>query len=127
MNISLLDHFVLTTEHPKECLRFYTEILGMELRQENGRYAFFFGASMINIHMRPAEFLPAAAHPCTGALDLCFVVDEPIEVIMQELHAKEIIPETGIVERHGARGSMRSIYLRDPDGNLVELCSYTEK
>ena len=70
MNISLLDHFVLTTEHPKECLRFYTEILGMELRQE-------IGASKINIHMRPAEFLPAAEHPCTGTLDLCFLIHAP--------------------------------------------------
>ena len=68
MEISRLDHFVLTTARLEECLRFYTEILGMELRQENGRYAFFFGASKINIHMRPAEFLPAAAHPCMGLL-----------------------------------------------------------
>ena len=125
MNISHLDHFVLTTAHLEECLHFYRDILGMELRHENGRYALFFGTSKINIHTRPAEFLPAAAKPATGALDLCFAVDMPIEEIAQELRTKGVVPETGIVTRHGARGAMQSIYLSDPDGNLIELCSYT--
>ena len=126
MEISRLDHFVLTTAHLEECLRFYTDILGMELRRENGRYALFFGAAKINIHTRPAEFLPAAKDPRPGALDLCFVVRSPIEVVMRELQARGISPETGIVPRHGAGGAMRSIYLRDPDGNLVELCIYAD-
>lgn len=124
MEISRLDHFVLTTARLEECLRFYTDILGMELRRENGRYALFFGAAKINIHTRPAEFLPAAKDPRPGALDLCFVVRSPIEVVLRELQARGISPETGIVPRYGAGGAMRSIYLRDPDGNLVELCSY---
>lgn len=66
MEISRLDHFVLTTARLEECLRFYTDILGMELRRENGRYALFFGAAKINIHTRPAEFLPAAKDPRPG-------------------------------------------------------------
>ena len=124
MNISHLDHLVLTTAHLEECLHFYRDLLGMELRHENGRYALFFGTSKINIHTRPAEFLPAAANPAAGTLDLCFAVDAPIEEIAQELRAKGIVPETDIVTRHGACGAMQSIYLRDPDGNLIELCSY---
>ncbi|BEU88185.1 VOC family protein [Selenomonas sp. TAMA-11512] len=124
MEISHLDHFVLTTAHLEKCLHFYTDILGMELRHENGRYALFFGKSKINIHTRPAEFLPAAENPETGALDLCFAVQTPIEAVMRNLRDKGVVPETGIVPRRGARGPMQSVYLRDPDGNLIELCSY---
>ena len=124
MNISHLDHLVLTTAHLEECLHFYRDILGIELRHENGRYALFFGTSKINIHTHPAEFLPAAANPAAGALDLCFAVNAPIAAVAQELRAKGIVPETWIVTRSGARGPMQSIYLRDPDGNLIELCSY---
>lgn len=122
--IKRLDHFVLTTARLDECLHFYADVLGMRVSHENGRYALFFGRQKINIHTRPAEFLPAAACPQSGALDLCFVVDGPIEEARRMLRARGIVPETEIVKRRGALGDMRSIYLRDPDGNLVELCSY---
>ncbi len=124
INIERLDHFVLTTAHPEACLHFYADILGMRVSRENGRCALFFGRQKINIHTRPAEFLPAARCPQPGALDLCFVVDGPIEAVRRTLHARGALPETEIVKRRGALGDMRSIYLRDPDGNLVELCCY---
>ena len=79
MKLDRLDHFVLTTSHFAECLHFYRDVLGMEVREQQGRYALFFGApeapQKINIHRVPAEFLPAAAHPVSGSLDLCFLAD----------------------------------------------------
>ena len=124
MKIAGLDHLVLTTDNLEACLKFYEEVLGMEVRQTGNRYALRFGKSKINIHTKPAEFLPAAENPQSGSLDICFVVDEPIEEVYQELVAKGVTLETGIVERNGALGAMKSIYLRDPDGNLIELCKY---
>ena len=127
MKIAHLDHFVLTTKHLDKCLSFYSHILGMDIDRENNRYALRFGKQKINIHTRKAEFLPAARYPQCGSLDICLVVDEQIEAVYQELTAKGVILETGIVERNGAMGRMKSIYLRDPDGNLIELCSYGDK
>ena len=124
MHIECLDHFVLTTAHLEDCLRFYTDVLGMEVAHENNRYTLYFGKHKINIHAKPAEFLPAAKKPKSGALDLCFVVNESIEDVRQELLSKSVKLESDIVERNGALGKMMSIYLRDPDGNLIELCSY---
>lgn len=124
MKISQLDHFVLTTDSLPDCLYFYTEILGMAVIEQNGRYALHFGQQKINIHTRKAEFLPAAQYPQPGSLDLCFVVDTPLAEVRQELLKKGIALEQDIVERTGALGKMQSIYLRDPDGNLIELCHY---
>ena len=124
MKISDLDHFVLTTTDLKACLRFYTELLGMEKREMNGRFSLWFGRHKINIHTRPAEFLPAAEHPVPGSLDLCFEIKDDIEAVYAKLKSKNAPLVTGIVERNGAKGKMRSVYLRDPDGNLVELASY---
>ena len=76
--------------------------------------------------MRKAEFLPAARYPQCGSLDICLVIDEAIEAVYQDLKSKGVALETGIVERNGAMGRMKSIYLRDPDGNLIELCRYEE-
>ena len=73
---------------------------------------------------RPAEFLPAAEHPVAGSLDLCFEIEDDIEAVLAELKSKNAQLVTGIVERNGAKGKMRSIYLRDPDGNLIEIASY---
>lgn len=124
MRISAMDHFVLTTQNVEACLRFYTEILGMEKRETNGRLSLWFGAYKINIHTRPAEFLPAAEHPVPGSLDLCFEIENNIEAVLADLKSKNAPLVTGIVERNGAKGKMRSVYLRDPDGNLIELASY---
>lgn len=124
MNIERIDHLVLTTSDLEKCLHFYRDILGMKVRCKNDRCSIYFGKQKINIHARPGEFLPAAAMPMPGALDLCFVVKEPIADIVNLLKAQGVMPETGIVERNGALGKMRSVYVRDPDGNLIELCNY---
>lgn len=124
MKISHLDHLVLTTEHLPECLHFYTEILGMELMEINGRYALKFGNQKINIHTRKAEFLPAAKNVEYGSLDICLIACGPVDEVKKELEEKGAVIEEGIVSRTGAMGPINSIYLRDPDGNLIEISSY---
>ena len=124
MNVSGLDHIVLTTANLDACLAFYEGLLGFRAEKKNGRYALYFGAQKINIHTKPAEFLPAAAYPLSGSLDLCFAAEGSAEDAYRELREKNAPLVSEIVSRHGARGDMKSIYLRDPDGNLVELGFY---
>ena len=124
MQILEMDHFVLTTKNVKACLHFYTETLGMEQKEINGRFTLWFGSHKINIHTRPAEFLPAADQPVPGSLDLCFEIEDDIEIVFADLKSKSAPLVSDIVERNGSKGKMRSIYLRDPDGNLIELASY---
>lgn len=125
MRLERFDHLVLTTADLDACLRFYVDLLGMELDGTNQRYALRFGDQKINIHRRPAEFLPAAARPAPGSADFCLVAAGDIKEIFAELRAKNApfeLPE--ITARTGALGPIDSIYLRDPDGNLVEISTY---
>lgn len=92
--------------------------------RKDGRFALRFGTSKINIHICPGEFQPAAERPVPGSLDICFVTEEPLERLLDELKEEKAPLVTDIVERHGALGKMRSLYLRDPDGNLVEIAEY---
>lgn len=124
MRFKNIDHIVITTQDVDACLHFYVDILGMELDQRNGRHAVRFGSQKFNIHTRKAEFLPAAEHPTYGSLDLCLILDGSVDMAKAEIERKGYPIELGPVRRHGARGAMRSIYLRDPDGNLVELAEY---
>ncbi|MBR1552621.1 MAG: VOC family protein [Schwartzia sp.] len=127
MNTQSLDHFVLTTANLDACLAFYTGLLGLRAEKVNGRYALCFGTQKINIHTKPAEFLPAAAYPLAGSLDLCFSAEGDADVALKAFREKNAPLVSDVVERHGARGAMKSIYLRDPDGNLVELGFYGER
>lgn len=126
MKIQSIDHIVLTTASLEKCLAFYEGLLGFRADQTGGRYALYFGAQKINIHTRPAEFLPAADYPMAGSLDLCFAVEGEAEEALRELREKNAPLVSDIVIRNGARGTMKSIYLRDPDGNLVELGFYED-
>ncbi|MBQ7515975.1 MAG: VOC family protein [Schwartzia sp.] len=126
MDIRGLDHLVLTTENLSRCLDFYGGLLGLAVEESGGRYAIRIGRQKINIHQRPAEFLPAAGWPLAGSLDLCFAVTGDIEVTLAALREKGAVIIQGPVPRHGAAGDMQSLYLRDPDGNLVELGFYDE-
>lgn len=126
MKFKNIDHLVITTQNLKACLHFYVDILGMELDERNGRYAVRFGKQKFNIHTRKAEFLPAAKVPTYGSLDLCLILDGSVEDAKREIEAKGYSIELDPVTRHGALGEMQSIYLRDLDGNLIELSSYAK-
>ncbi len=127
MNIQRIDHVVITTQDLAKCLAFYEGVLGMEHREMNGRHALHFGRTKFNIHTVKGEFQPAARYPTYGSLDLCLIVEGTIEGVRRELEAKGMPVELGIVERTGAEGRIDSIYLRDPDGNLVEIGVYPER
>jgi catechol 2,3-dioxygenase-like lactoylglutathione lyase family enzyme len=125
--IDHLDHLVLTTSREAACIDFYTRVLGMRLETFVGgqppveRKAFQFGQQKINLHVQGAEFLPKAHLPVPGALDLCFLVDRPLDQVVQHLNEMKCSIIEGPVLRTGAQGKIRSVYVRDPDLNLIEL------
>jgi catechol 2,3-dioxygenase-like lactoylglutathione lyase family enzyme len=121
VRIRALDHLVLTVADPAATVAFY-ERLGM--RREvfgEGRLALRFGDQKINLHTAGAEFDPHAARPEPGSADFCLLVDGALDDVERELRAAGIGIELGPVERTGATRRLRSLYVRDPDGNLVEL------
>ncbi len=125
--ISHLDHLVLTTANEAQCIRFYTEVLGMRLESFIGgtppveRKAFVFGLQKINLHVKGKEFEPKAHTPVPGALDLCFLASVPLDEVIARLQQLSIPIAEGPVMRTGATSRIRSIYLRDPDLNLIEI------
>jgi catechol 2,3-dioxygenase-like lactoylglutathione lyase family enzyme len=120
--IDHLDHLVLTTTNPIACVDFYTRVLGMRLeRFGGGRLALHFGHQKINLHERGREFEPKAHLPVPGALDLCFIAGRPLDAVIAHVRACNWPVIEGPVERTGATGRIRSIYLRDPDLNLIEI------
>jgi catechol 2,3-dioxygenase-like lactoylglutathione lyase family enzyme len=120
--IDHLDHLVLTTAQLDRCVAFYTQVLGMSLETFGaGRKALRFGAQKINLHEAGKEFEPKARRPTPGALDLCFIADRPLDEVIAHLRAAGAPIVEGPVERTGATGPIRSVYLRDPDENLIEI------
>jgi catechol 2,3-dioxygenase-like lactoylglutathione lyase family enzyme len=124
MDIVSLDHLTLTVRDIEKTMRFYVGALGMEPVVADGRYAARFGSQKINFHRKKGEFLPAAQNPGYGNADFCLLVGDTLASVKAQLDAKGIKPETQAVRRNGARGPIESIYLRDPDGNLVEISNY---
>ena len=120
----VMDYFKSMTTDVQACLDFYVGILGMEHRESNGHHNLYFPGGKISIHTKKGEFQPAALNPTFGSQDFCLIVENDLETVEQDLMTKGIKLLTHIVERHGAHGTMRSIYVRDPDGNLVELSNY---
>ena len=125
--IDHLDHLVLTTAHEAECIRFYTEVLGMHLESFIGgtppveRKAFRFGNQKINLHVKGREFEPKAHTPVPGSLDLCFIAAVPLETVIARLADAKVPIVEGPVMRTGATARIRSVYVRDPDLNLIEI------
>jgi catechol 2,3-dioxygenase-like lactoylglutathione lyase family enzyme len=124
--IDRLDHLVLTCTDEQATIAFYTAVLGMRLVTFEGRKAFHFGGQKINLHVRGHEYEPKAHIPAPGALDLCFIADRPLDVVMAQLAAKDVTIIEGPVHRTGAAGQLRSVYLRDPDLNLIEISEILE-
>jgi len=120
--IDHLDHIVLTTARTEECIDFYTRVLGMTFeRFGEGRMALKFGGQKINIHEKGREFEPRATLAAPGTLDICFIADVPLDRVIERLASCKIRIIEGPVMKTGARGPIRSVYVRDPDGNLVEI------
>lgn len=126
--IDRVDHIVLTTRDLDACVRFYTEVLGMELVRfrtpTEERLALSFGAQKINLHEWGREFMPRAHVAVPGSLDLCFIASVSLEEVIRKLEAHVIPILEGPVAKTGARGRIRSVYVRDPDLNLVEISVY---
>ncbi|NBF04535.1 VOC family protein [Pseudomonas sp. Fl5BN2] len=120
--IDHLDHLVLTTIDPAAAEDFYVRVLGMQLETfAGGRKAFKYGQQKINLHVRGREFEPKAHLPVPGALDLCFIASVPLEQVIAHLRRANWPIIEGPVPRTGATGPIRSVYLRDPDLNLIEI------
>lgn len=125
MLVNRFDHVVLTVASIDATVDFYTRVLGMTaVTFGDGRTALRFGDSKINLHQAGHEFEPKARHPAPGSMDLCLIVDDPIEDVLAQLAAAGVAVEEGPVARTGATGEIVSCYLRDPDGNLIELSNY---
>jgi catechol 2,3-dioxygenase-like lactoylglutathione lyase family enzyme len=120
--IDHLDHIVLTTGRTEQCIDFYTRVLGMTFeRFAEGRIALKFGSQKINLHEKGREFEPKATLAAPGTLDICFIAAVPLEKVIARLASCKIRIIEGPVMKTGARGPIRSVYVRDPDGNLVEI------
>ncbi|GGJ80788.1 VOC family protein [Pseudomonas matsuisoli] len=122
MNISHLDHLVLTVADIDASVDFYERVLGMQaLTFGEGRKALAFGHQKINLHQVGKEFEPKAERPTAGSADLCFIVSTSLEAVVEHLRAQGVSVLEGPVRRTGATGPILSVYLRDPDLNLIEL------
>src|SRR5882757_7390965 len=125
--IAGIDHFVLTVRSVEATCAFYQRVLGLKRLDEPERpTALLFGSQKINLHEVGRTFEPKARTPTPGSGDFCLVAARPLAEICASLEANGVAIEVGPVERTGARGTMMSVYFRDPDGNLVEVSEYPE-
>lgn len=125
MRIASLDHLVLTVADVEASATFYVRVLGMKrVEFGEGRVALHFGHQKINLHPAAAPLKPHATAPTRGSADLCFVTPKPLDQWITHLADAAVPIEEGPVSRTGARGPMRSLYFRDPDGNLIEVARY---
>ncbi len=125
MQISRIDHLVLTVKSIDESCKFYSKTLGMEVVTfGEGRKALSFGQQKINLHQLGHEFEPKAYHPTPGSADLCFISTTPMDQIIQHLQTVGVDILEGPVARTGAIGAILSVYFRDPDDNLIEVSVY---
>jgi len=124
INILTLDHIVLTVKNIDKTVEFY-EKLGMkkEIFSDN-KVALKYSNQKINLHKLGSEFEPKAKNVKEGSADLCFIIKQNLEEVIIYLEKQRIKIEQGIVQKTGANGKIRSIYLRDPDSNLIELSNY---
>ncbi|EXJ89195.1 biphenyl-2,3-diol 1,2-dioxygenase [Capronia epimyces CBS 606.96] len=127
--VKSLDHLVLTVRDIGSTVKFYQDILGMEHSSfadpkdpSITRHALHFGRQKINLHLSGKEFEPKAQHVQPGSGDFCFLVEDSVDQVLERLLEKGITVLEGgqVVARTGAQGQLRSVYIRDPDGNLIE-------
>jgi catechol 2,3-dioxygenase-like lactoylglutathione lyase family enzyme len=125
MKILKIDHLVLTIKDIDQTCEFYNQVLGMEvITFGEGRKTLHFGEQKINLHEVGKEFEPKAKSPISGSADLCFITDVPLLDVIDHLDNYSVPIEEGPVKRTGALGPITSIYIRDPDDNLIEISNY---
>lgn len=125
IRVNRLDHLVLTVKDIPTTIAFYQKTLGMDpICFANGRWALCFGIQKINLHQQGHEFEPKATQVQVGSADLCFITDLPIYDVIEQLNNDEIVILEGPIKRTGATGVLISVYIRDPDGNLIEISNY---
>lgn len=131
--IDRLDHIVITTSRLEACIDFYTRVLGMRLDRFTSatpphveRLALSFGNQKINLHVQGKEFEPKAHLPVPGAIDVCFIASVPLDSVIKRLRESNWPIVEGPVFRTGAVGKIRSVYVRDPDLNLIEIAEYVD-
>ena len=127
MRVDRIDHFVLTVRSVETTCNFYSRVLGMEVKEfEGGRRALQFGRQKINLHQAGKEFEPKAEQPTPGSGDFCLITDVPLVRVAEHIRSCGVEIVEGPVSRTGATGRLESVYLRDPDGNLVEVSNYAD-
>jgi catechol 2,3-dioxygenase-like lactoylglutathione lyase family enzyme len=125
MKIERLDHLVLTVKSIPATCAFYSRVMGMQaVTFGNGRKALAFGSQKINLHEAGKEVDPKAHRPTPGSADLCFITAVPAAEVVERLKQHRVETLEGPVERTGALGPIVSVYFRDPDLNLIEVCNY---
>jgi catechol 2,3-dioxygenase-like lactoylglutathione lyase family enzyme len=137
IKVQTLDHIVLTVANIERTCEFYSQVLGMQVNHFNvtnaggadrstdaQRTALSFGDQKINLHEYKNEFTPRAQHPTPGSADMCLIAETPLNEVVTHLESNGVVIEIGPVPRTGARGKLMSVYIRDPDDNLVELSNY---
>ncbi|XP_018531225.1 glyoxalase domain-containing protein 5 [Lates calcarifer] len=127
VEVSHLDHLVLTVKSVPDTIKFYSTVLGMEVITFKGnRKALGFGQQKFNLHQLGHEFEPKAKHPTSGSADLCLITRTPLATVAAHLKVCGVKIEEGPVERSGAVGTITSLYFRDPDHNLIEVSNYNQ-
>ncbi len=127
MEIASIDHFVLTVRSITETCAFYERVLGMKATEfGQGRWSLSFGRQKINLHQVGKEFEPRARTAQPGTGDFCLISGEPLEAVVRHLEKEGVAIEIGPVPKTGAAGPITSVYIRDPDDNLVEISEYQE-
>ena len=123
--IERFDHMVLTVKSIQNTCDFYSRTLNMEKRTPgDGRIALHFGNQKINLYEQDDKILPKAFKPTAGSADICLITTTPIKNVIDHLHRLNVNIEAGPVKRNGALGRIISVYIRDPDHNLIELSNY---
>ena len=122
MRVLRIDHVVLTVADLGRTIAFYERVLGMTaISFGEGRRGVAFGDQKLNLHQAGQEFEPRALRPAPGAIDMCFTTDVPLDEVAAHLRSESVVIEHGPVDKVGARSALRSLYFRDPDGNLIEV------
>ncbi|XP_029368669.1 glyoxalase domain-containing protein 5 [Echeneis naucrates] len=125
VQVTHLDHLVLTVRSIPDTIHFYTTVLGMEaVTFKGGRMALSFGCQKFNLHEMGKEFEPKARYPTSGSIDICLITKTPMATLIAHLKDCGVEIEDGPVHRTGAVGTISSLYFRDPDHNLIEVSNY---